>query len=239
MGAPRTGQGGGRHPPGRDRGRPISAATVEALQAIAAAGAGDLPGFRSATARHSARLRERGLEWLEATHAATLGVLLAQLDEPDEGARLLQTSYDILLRTGDIWWAGVVEPTLALCLDLADRNEQFLAVIDRGPISGMPDDQVTALMWSIVRARADRRRGRLGEAVTAAGDAVAQCAERDAAMISALAHESLAGILDEAGEAAEAAVARAAALGTYTQGSFAPGISRLKSGRPPPLHAQP
>jgi class 3 adenylate cyclase/tetratricopeptide (TPR) repeat protein len=210
---------------------PVSVATGDALHAVAAAWAGDLPGFRSASARHSARLRERGLEWLEATHASTLGMILIQMEHPAEAARLLRASYDTLLRTGDIWWAGVVEPALALSLDLSGRREEFLAVIDQGPMKGVPDDKVTELMWSIVQSRAERRRGRLPEAGAAARELVERCARHDVPMLMAMAQESLADILEEAGRTPEAAEARAVALALYRDRGFRPGIARLEGAR--------
>ena len=210
---------------------PVSVVTAEVLRAMAAAWTGDVPGFRSATARHNARLHERGLAWLEATNAATLGMILMQIDERSEAAQLLQGSYETLLRTGDIWWAGHVEPGLALCLDLAGRREEFLAVVARGPMSGLPDDRLTELMWTVVGPRAKWRRGQIDEAVAQSREAAALCAETDVAMLTALAHESLADILLAAGQADEAAEARETAERIYAEGSFEPGIVRLGGSR--------
>jgi class 3 adenylate cyclase/predicted ATPase len=207
----------------------VSLATVDALQALIAGYAGDVTAFRAALARHDERLAERGLEFLQAAHDATLCLPIAMAYEPAEGVRRATAARDAMAARGDIWWVSGIDPILALVLHMAGRTDEACALTDRDPVGGVPDDLPARVEWQVATARSQLTRGRPEAAIATCRKALAGLPESGSGLLTALANEVLADALDMSGDARGGAAARAAARAVYEASEFAPGLVRTDS----------
>jgi hypothetical protein len=194
---------------------PIATSVALAMRAIAALAAGDPGAFAEQEAAWREIVDGHGLQWLAGAHSLAFGAAELWVDA-EAAERRLRDLRDVLAATGDLWWLGTIDASIAATLVRQGQTREFLTLADTYVSADLVPDRDAMIRREILRSHALLLRGSPADAEAAARRGLAHAERSSLALATAEAHLTLERALVARDLADEANVERERALDVLT-----------------------